>query len=183
MALRTSGLTLVELIVAMAVAAVLVTAALPSMHQLLATSALDAATRRLFAHIQLARTSAVQMRSIATLCPLDARAGSGTRAETRCGDDWRNGYGVFIDRDGDTVLDEGDSVVAIEDAPKGVQVGWRAFRRRNALQFRPDGATHLSNGTFTLCAATHPPVARRLVVNVGGRVRTERHEHAESICD
>jgi type IV fimbrial biogenesis protein FimT len=190
------GVTLVELLVAISIAGILLTAAMPAMHDLVRASRLDASARQLHGHIQLARTAAVQFRRISTLCPRDGRADAGG---ARCGTDWGRGYMVFIDADGDAVRDlPGDTLLADVPASPGVHVNWRAFRRREALQFRADGATQLSNGTFTLCTVDAgvtaddaedgdavPTATRvvRLVINVGGRTRTERRGDPEALCD
>lgn len=183
MATRCHGVTLVELLVAISIAGILLTAAMPAMHELVRTSRLDMSTRQLHGHIQLARTAAVQFRQVATLCPRDGRTGS---TGTSCGRDWTRGYVVFLDADGDAVRDApGDTLLADVPASPGVQVSWRGFRRRDALQFRADGATHLSNGTFTLCP-TGIAAARnvvRLVINVGGRTRTDRRGDPAALCD
>lgn len=196
MAKRRQGLTIVELLVAISVAGVLLAAALPAMHGLVRTSRLDASARELHSHIQLTRTAAVQFRQVVTLCPREGRASS---TGTRCGSDWTRGYVVFVDADGDAVRDlPGDTLLAEAPADAGVHIRWRAFRRRAALQFRADGATHLSNGTFTLCPADRGGKAGdstdigagatatrvvRLVVNVGGRTRTDRRGDPAALCD
>jgi type IV fimbrial biogenesis protein FimT len=190
------GVTLVELLVAICIAGILLTAALPEVHGLVRSSRLDAAARQLHSHIQLTRTSAVQFRRIATLCPRDGHA---TASGARCGTDWTRGYVVFVDEDGDAIRDlPGDTLLADVPASPGVRISWRAFRRRDALQFRADGATQLSNGTFTLCPAdaatargsagtgealAHATRVVRLVINVGGRTRSDRRGDASALCD
>ncbi len=183
------GLSIVELLVAITIAAILLGAAVPSMRMLVAESQLDATMRRLHASIQLTRTAAVQFRRIATLCPQGGRLDAARR---HCGADWSAGYHVFVDRNGDAMLDTDiDTLLLVEPPDDAVRLSWRAFRRRAALQFRADGATHLSNGTFTLCSArvasdsldhVHGGV-RRLVINVGGRTRTERNGEHAALCD
>ncbi len=183
MATRWHGVTLVELLVTISIAGVLLTAAVPAMHELVRSSRLDMSTRQLHGHIQLARTAAVQFRQVATICPREGPAGT---TGTGCGRDWMRGYVVFVDSDGDAVRDApGDTLLAEVPASPGVHISWRGFRRREALQFRADGATHLSNGTFTLCptgiAAASDVV--RLVINVGGRTRTDRRGDPAALCD
>lgn len=187
------GITLVELLVATSVAGILVTAALPAAHELVLASRLDTSMRQLHNHIQLTRTAAVQFRRFATLCP---RGGRHDASGQRCGTDWDQGYVVFVDRDGDGTRDvPDDTLLAEAPASIGVHTTWRSFRRRDALQFRADGATHLANGTFTLCHAGSGDLVGehaepgadvrvvRLVVNVGGRTRTDRRGDPAALCD
>ena len=195
MATRTHGLTIVELLVAISIAGILLAAALPAMHELVNSSRLDATARELHSHIQLTRTAAVHFRQVVTMCPREDRAGT---TGTRCGSDWTRGYVVFVDADGDAVRDDpGDALLAEVPTSTDVRIRWRAFRRRDALQFRADGATHLSNGTFTLCPAARGATSEdstdgadttatrvvRLVINVGGRTRTDRRGDPAALCD
>lgn len=193
MATRSRGVTLVEILVATSIAGILMTAALPAAHELVFASRLDTSTRQLHNHIQLTRTAAVQFRRFATLCP---RGGRIDATGQRCGNDWNQGYVVFVDRDGDGTRDvPDDALLAEAPARAGVHTTWRSFRRRDALMFRADGATHLSNGTFTLCPAGVGNAADehagggadagvvRLVINIGGRTRTDRRGDPAALCD
>ena len=160
---RQSGFTLVELMVAIAVVAILAGIALPSFnaamanaHMAAAKSALESALLRSIARAANAGTPVV-------LCA--ARDGA-------CADsvDWSGGWVAFHDLDGDRARSPADTLIAQEGS---LQSNTRLVSTsgRKRLIFQPSGGNAGSNVTFTLCDSRGPERARSLILSNAGRLR------------
>jgi len=165
------GFTLVELLLALAVLAVVASLAAPSMRASLQGSQLRAESSRFLAAINLARSEAVMRSQPVSICP-SAMASTGVAT---CTGTYEDGWLVFANRNRDKVVDAGEDVVigVFEGLPEGYRLTNRtgtttAFELINYLA---DGASH-SNRTLLFC----PPVPAgtqsiSIVLNIVGRAR------------
>lgn len=159
-----AGFTLVELLAALAVLAVLVGVAAPSLRELAARQRLASAANQFVASFQQARMHALSHQLPTELCPASGDACAG-------GLDWSGGWLAWQDDDRDRRLDPGEPLLARFAAlPAGVSA--RSSIGRPQLRYRPDGSASGSNLTLTLCDARLPGQGRAIVVNNGGRPRT-----------
>ncbi len=88
---HSSGFTLIELMVTLAVLAIAVGLAVPGFQTLFANSQRGEFTRELYVSLAQARSEAVSRNSLISVIPLD--------------DDWLNGWQVIVDDDGDDAPD------------------------------------------------------------------------------
>lgn len=104
------GFSLPELLTVTAIAAVLLGVAVPDLAALLRAQQLRAVTNDLFGAIGLARAQAIARNAHVLVLPRDTT-----------GADWRQGWTVFADRDGDGLPGPGDDILAVHEAlPVGV---------------------------------------------------------------
>jgi type IV fimbrial biogenesis protein FimT len=96
-----AGFSLPELLVVLAIAAILLAIAAPDLRALVRTQQLKAATGDLFGAINLARAQALARGRQVKLMPLDPG-----------GRDWSRGWTVFQDNDGDGQPGPGDEAIA-----------------------------------------------------------------------
>lgn len=168
------GLTLVELIIALAVLAVIVMLAVPAFARLQGNYQLSSTAHRLAAAINLARAEALTRRLPVSLCPVDGPAGA------VCSGDYSRGWVVFTNAARDRVLDAGqDEIIRLA---VGLPPGYTASNRlgslpaTNLITYNADGSAR-RNQTLLFCA---PPAARSepysIVLNLAGRVRVSRGE-------
>ena len=168
------GLTLVELMVAVAILSILLSLGAPSLGGMLSKYRMRTAAHRLVAAMNLARIEAVSRNTPVTLCPVaDSVLGS-------CGTDYAFGWRLFSNEDRDEVLDEGsDQLIHLFPAlPKGFSVTNRLGTRvvADAVTWYPDG-TARRNLSFQLCAPnSHGASAYSVVLNLVGRARVARGE-------
>lgn len=166
------GFTLVELIVALAVAAVLGALAAPAYSRFLAEQRLLGEARRLSEAIVVARSEAIKRNGVVILCAVAPPDGCGEAPH------WHDGWTAFEDRDGNGTPDPGDPPVPLAE-PAGVPgvtiVGNAPVE--SYLRFTFSGSARLVSGalqmgTFTVCR----PGLRgyRVVLANTGRTRIER---------
>lgn len=169
--MKNSGATLLELLVVLAIAAILLTIGIPSFASLAHSSRLSTATNELLASLHLARSEAIKRRGRAVLCP------SATGTSCADGGDWHQGWVVFHDANNNANVDAGEAVILSRQA---LPTGLRATSRRTYISYTPDGGTKwingaLQGGTLTVCNDSDPPVAaRQVIISLAGRARTAK---------
>ena len=159
---RTQGYTLYELMLTLGVAAILISAGLPSFAGSLARARQATEINALFHAAHVARKESIMRRRVVTLCPsLDA-------ATCRNDTDWSDGWILFenTDRDSPPVRDPGEPLLQVHAVADTVRI--RANRRSFTLR-----ATFLraTNGTFVVCDAAERVPGKALVVSYTGRPR------------
>lgn len=166
------GFTLVELLVALAVAAILFGVAIPSFQDLLERQRGWTAMNDLRGNLHQARELAVRERTPVTVCrSADAlRCGTGSR--------WSDGWIVFEAPGGTNscavqpsgLCDHGGRVLSVNTGMDGgVYLTANHFVSEN-VRFSAEGHAPLSNGTFTACSPDGA-VLRGMVLAPSGRVR------------
>lgn len=108
--MHAEGVTLIELLVALAVAAILLTLGIPAFADFLAGSRMSAASNDLVTDLLLARSEAVKRQAPVTLCASDdpaAAAPACSAAATPAA-----GWLVFADANGNARVDAGETVVS-----------------------------------------------------------------------
>jgi type IV fimbrial biogenesis protein FimT len=152
---RARGVSLPELCVVLAVAAIALAVAAPDLRDLVRTEQLKAAAGDLFAAIDLARAQALARGRQVKVVPLDP-----------LGADWRLGWRVFDDRDGDGRPGADELIAEHGPLPLGIAVD---FAFTNAAP--PYYIAY--NGAGRSCADGNSAAARWGTVSLfhGGRIR------------
>jgi type IV fimbrial biogenesis protein FimT len=176
--MRTAGLTLIELLVALVIAALLLRLALPAFRDLTTATSSAAVLNQLIGSVNLARSSAVTHHATVTLCPGAERSCFGR-------DQWHRGALLFLDRDHDGRVDGGEPVLRrLPPIDSGGRIYWRSFRNRAYLRFVPRGYTQWQNGSFLYCPADgRAQGARMIILNAQGRVRAARDSNGDGIVE
>jgi len=157
-----SGFTLIELMLALAVAAVLMSVAVPSMRDLQQRQRIVSAANELVAHINLARQHAVLKREIAVMCPsLDGATCTG-------GNRWEQGWIVFRDPDRNRAPDGPGDVLRVASGMPALLIDSAG---RTRIRCRPSGAASGTNLTIKLCDTGFPDQSRAVIVSNPGRPR------------
>lgn len=167
------GFTLVELMVTLAVLAVLASIAAPSFTSLVNSNRLTAASNELVAALQLARMESVRRNTRVVVC----RSTDGSTC-AGAGDLWP-AWVTFVDTDADSNLDAGETVLRTGSAHASVQVRASAALTADRLVFRPDGFARnsatpngaLLNATFGVCMPTRRPAENERLVAIGSGSR------------
>ena len=161
---RARGFTLIELMLTLAVFAILAAAAAPALGSLIESTESRTARSALITALNTARIFAASKTAHVVACPSADREYCGRTTE------WQQGWIVFIDADGDGLRDAVEDLIEVTEAqPEGVAITSTAGRTR--VLYRPDGSSAGSNVTFTICDRRGPEHASALVINNAGRVR------------
>lgn len=159
---RDYGFSLLELLMTIAVAALILTLGLPSFGALKARNAQRVELDALFHAVHHARKASIMRKEVVSLCP--SRDG----ATCSPGRDWSGGFLVFAnsDRDEPPELDAGEVLLHQHRASESVNI--TANRRGFTLR-----ATFLraTNGTLVVCDRAGRVTPRALVISYTGRPR------------
>jgi type IV fimbrial biogenesis protein FimT len=170
------GFTLLELLVAMAVAAVLVTVAIPSYRGLVSRNAMAAQVNDLVGDLQYARSQAVTRGQRVYLCKSSDQKTCLCKSsnEKTCADagDWSQGWIVFAPNPDDgNAAPTSDNLLRVHGAlDDQIQITGNSHVD-DKISFDANGFASNSNGTLT---AKAPSAAdTRIVIARSGRLRTE----------
>lgn len=159
------GITLIELLIALAILAVMVSLAAPSFGSLIEKTNVRNARSELSVALGAARIAAVSRTAHVVVCP--------SRDQRVCNDgiEWQAGWIVFVDANRDREHQADETVLSVGQArPAGTAIISSAGRPRAA--YRPDGSATGSNLTLTFCERGGRVEASTLVINNAGRVRS-----------
>ncbi|TVS13247.1 MAG: prepilin-type N-terminal cleavage/methylation domain-containing protein [Wenzhouxiangella sp.] len=156
------GLTIVELMITLAVAAILASVGVPAMGGFIAESRITTKSNVLMAHVQFARNAAITMRSNVVACPsADQQGCSGDNR-------WDQGWIVFIDRENQGAPSSPEDVLRVI-APETRLLLHSAGRTR--VRFQPGGGAFGTNLTIRVCDPTGRASPRAVIVSNPGRAR------------
>lgn len=171
----TKGMTLIELMVALAVAGVLIPMSIPAFTRLFESYRTSATTHLVFTGVVMARTHAVMTGSRTVLCPVDD--------DERCvrTPDWSTGMLVFEDANGNGQHERDERVITGVPREELGPLRLLSTRGRPRIGYRADGRSSGSNLSLRLCTPDSR-LLRRIVISVGGRPRIEMAKPGAS-CD
>ncbi len=107
-----AGFTLYELLITVIIVGVILSFGLANLGDLTRNGRMTSTANDLHAAFHLARSEAARAKSNITIC---ASANS-MAAAAQCGGTWDQGYIVFVDTDGDILVDGGESILRRHDA-------------------------------------------------------------------
>lgn len=160
--LRTAGFTLLELLVTLAIGAVLLALAVPAFSSIVLDSRLTSSVNRFVHGMYVARHEALKSGADVAICR--SRNGQQCAHSGR----WETGFIVFVnlDQDDPPRVDAGERILQVERAMPAAAI----LANRVAFVFRPWGLRSV-NGTLTFCDRRGAVRARAVVVSYTGRPR------------
>lgn len=165
------GFTLVELLVTLAVLAILLGLSFPSLSTLVRDAHVTAASSSLRAALLITRSEAIKSGSRSTICT----SSDGAACEQNIG--WHRGWLVFVDINGNARREAGELIVSVGGPQsEGIRITGNT-PVRDYVSYTPTGMTRLIGGgmqlgTITLCESNS---GRQIVINSAGRPRSVRN--------
>jgi type IV fimbrial biogenesis protein FimT len=163
------GLTLLELMLVLAMTAVLAAMAVPSFRSLMVKRAVGLAAQSLVDDLRYARSEAIKRGGPITVC----QSSSGSACNP--GGSWAEGWIVFVDRGAKGMVDAGDEVLRVQPRPAAVEsIASRSPGNDKAsFTYQSTGAATPASQTFIVTPAG--PVAvdsvRLVCISSQGRPR------------
>jgi type IV fimbrial biogenesis protein FimT len=161
------GFTLIELMLALLITALLCAVAIPAWSSASEATHAVAARASMQASLDMAMRHAAIAGSDIVLCP-------GSPGGCRDSYDWSSGWIAYADLDGDRQRDPDEPLLRDEPALAG-KVHLRSTTGRRRLVLHPHGgAAAGTNVTFTLCDGRGPGRATALVLANSGQIHAAR---------
>lgn len=166
------GFTLIELMVAVAVLAILLSIGLPAFGGMIDSQRLDNSVNTLLRSVQYTRDQAARRNQYVTMAPLDAH--------------WHSGWLIFIDANTNGHHDAGEIILHEEKPPTAIHIHANT-NIASYLRYSAQGESQLLNGgfqsgTFSFCPNRPGAQGRQLIINRVGRARMQNAVIAEKNC-
>lgn len=159
---RPQGFTLIELIIFLAIVAILFRFGTPAFQDLTMENRMATQINMMVSSFNLARSEAVKRHQNVVLCPNNA----GQCAKQPY---WHNGWLMFVDNNFDREFDADEEIIYIEAAKENIEITSSRYRRR--VVFRTLGSSAGSNASFIFCDQRGTSEARAIILSNSGRAR------------
>ncbi|WP_419535090.1 GspH/FimT family pseudopilin [Endozoicomonas sp.] len=162
---KSLGVSLIELLVSLSVAAILIAVSAPSMKALIVNNRIDNVTDEVYGSLMLARSEAIKRQRTVSLC---STVDDLTCDENNAG--WHHGWLIFTDESDDGLLNDSDQLIRrVAEQSDLISIVWN---RGYSLRFNSRGQTTQA-GTFQICDQENNSDSKAIVISMTGRLRTE----------
>jgi len=165
-----NGFTLVELMITLAIGAILLTIGVPSFKNFILDNRLVTQANRITNDINIARSAAIKYQRTGQICI----SSNSTTAAPSCdgnGTDWSVGWIVWVDKDRDGTPDAPGEIVVAAEALSGTTT--LTSTALDAISFDSRGFA-TSTDTLTLCDDRVGEVGRSIDIRGAGRINISK---------
>ncbi len=157
--------SLIELMIALAVLAILLGLAAPAFQEMVLNHRQTSQLNQLIGSLALARAEAIKRRQAVGIC----KSHDGQFC-THSGE-WDQGWIVFADNNDSRQREPDEALLASYSGSPQMTLRYGGFPSDNYVIYYPDGRS-LGNGTFTHCDSRSEAQARAVILARSGRVRS-----------
>ena len=160
--MRQQGFTIVELMITVALIAIIAAIGIPSYQDVVASNRVVTSINELHAGLRLARVEAVKRNADVVFCA--------TSDSASCSGTWNDGWLIFHDADGDGVADADELIRVGEGVHNGYNLTFSGGG--TSITFLARGMTNGQSGTFKLCdSEADAGLARGIILLTTGATR------------
>ncbi len=163
--MKERGFTLVELMVGMAMVAILTQAAVPQLSQMLQAQQRLAAARELASGIRSARVAAITRHQAVSIQAID--------------EDWSQGWRIVVEQKG---IDPNDALLVERMLSGQVRIVGNSKVAQKLSFGGLGGLLGAGNGTLFVCLNDRPASHYQVVVAVTGQVRVIEQQASQAYC-
>lgn len=174
------GFTLVELMIVIAVVAILLGLAVPSFYETITNMKLTSYANNLVGSTLLARSEAINRNAVVSMCvsPDGMTCGGGG---------WQQGWIVMCNTNAapnNVVCDPAGTNVLVVHRQPAVSTGWNITEANGltAIAFQPTGTSVNSAATLTICRATPSVGSNERLVRISTTGRPSVTKTANGVC-
>jgi type IV fimbrial biogenesis protein FimT len=167
------GFTLPELMVCLAITAIVLSFTLPTFGQVVRSNKADQVRNDLLTLFNFARLEAIHQQQVITVCPLN---NSGI-----CHNDWRGSVTAFTDGNNNGQLESHESALRRINVDLGQWTVKKRPTSRAHFQIDAIGTANRTAGSVELCHPLFTEGGRALVISFAGRVRTSADFNGDGV--
>lgn len=169
--MRSSGFTLIELMITLFIMSILISIAVPSFSYLIKKNNVEALQSQLSSAVATARSEAASRNVLVSIC----KSSNGTGCDGTDAAAWPNGWIVFTNKDNDAVVDDEDEIIDVFESRGNstLKSTEAADADENAikLSFSSQGFLIGEEVIFTVCEPDNEAsYARGLYINKSGLI-------------
>ena len=160
------GFTLIEMMIAFTILAILVTVSAPAIRDMVLNGRLTSQATELMADLAMARSESSRRGVRVAIC----KNATGGTANTACSTTsaWTDGWLMFVDTNNDGSLTGGETLLRVHQAlPAGTTL--TATPAANFVQARPSGNITPAGTVFKMCDTRTGNVGRTVTIAATGR--------------
>jgi type IV fimbrial biogenesis protein FimT len=166
-----SAFTLIELLIAISIMAILLLISIPSVYDLVVSNRTTAEVNNIISALQFARNEAIRNGVPVKFCK--------SINHKTCGGNWQ---------DGQIVINESNNEIfrVFLALPKGDNLTWNSsLGKEDYIEFSAIGSTNGQHGTFSYCPNGEKKYARAIIISQAGRIRVadKLPDGSNILCD
>ncbi len=158
---RQQAFSLIELMVTIAIVGILLLIGLPNMSDFIKNERLTSQINSLNSHLQFARNESVTRNSQVIVC--SSSSGS------TCSGNWKDGWIIFVDKDANDSLSDGDEIIKVHEALTGGTT--LVSSGGSTIIYDNRGFSPNSSSTFSICDDRGASKGKAISISNTGRIR------------
>ncbi len=164
-----TGFTIVELMLSIAVAAVILSIGVPSFQGLIERNQLTSRINQFVSSMSLARSEAIKRNQRVLICP-------SSDGENCLGNQYENGWIVFVDRNSNGSRQAADEELIWVSGPLPSNMTLRGTVGccENNIPYLASGQINAISGSIHLCKENNADKSRKIALNSLGRARFDK---------
>lgn len=177
------GITLIETMVTIAIAAILMSLAVPSFMSLFNRSRVANAANTFISDIYYARSEAIKRSTPVVICMSNDQASCTGAAGNVSNPGWTSGWIIFVDSNADGTLNAGEPVIRVQGA-LNLSTTFVGGGAQTQFAFNAQGSltTAIGGDTVHVCTTKDLTLSRAIQINASGLLSNDTPSPALAAC-